>query len=74
MYELEIRIWLKAACSAIAGCASSVEKRTDEFNAAIKDLGDMVDEDDIIKDDCGYAAKYADGILKEFQEKFKGCY
>ena len=69
MYKEEKELWVKFACAALAGCASSVAQRYLELYAD----SDEVDEIDVIDDDCRFACQYADEMVLQFKDKFRGC-
>lgn len=72
MYKEEKELWVKFACAALANCAATVEKRTNDWNRGTA-VEDWLDEEDFIEDDCSYAAQYADKMVALFYDKFKDC-
>ena len=72
MFKEEKELWVKFACAALSGCACSVEYRTNTSNSGVApEL--WIDEEDMIDDDCKFAAEYADKMLDLFKDKFRGC-
>lgn len=73
MFEEEKKLWTRFAAAALTGCVATLEDRIDDWNDAVDDPQDMVDEDEQIKEDCEYAAQYADRMVALFNDKFENC-
>lgn len=70
MYKEEKELWVKFACAAIAGGATTIDERTDSSNDGSQIC---IEPEDLITIDCEYAAVYADEMLEQYKEKFKDC-
>ena len=73
MYKEEKELWVKFACAALAGCIVTLEERISAWNAGSVCPDDEIDEEDLIQDDCKYAAQYADRMVALYYDKFKDC-
>ena len=73
MFEEEKKLWVKFACAALAGSVNTLEERIDDWNDNVDDPKDQVEEEDQIKEDCTFAAQYADRMLALYHEKFFNC-
>lgn len=74
MFKEEKELWVKFACAALANCVSTLQDRVNKYNEPdFVGPDDMIDEEDVIRDDCNYAYQYADKMLSLFYDKFKDC-
>ena len=74
MYEKEKELWVKFACAALSGCVANLAERVDKWNGSdLVSPEDMLDEEDVLAEDCAFAAQYADKMVDLFYDKFKDC-